>query len=161
MPRKRKSDKPPTETITEQPPADVGAAVAEPPAAPPPVEQPKPESRSFAERVGQKQWKPVPDPFVIASDPEAGIKLYESEQDEQMAFKFGDGSTKDKPPQRVLDRMHQAGYQWNKFDRIWTFPVMPHSAKTTRIAAERLYQELWQILRQEKGIASASPEIAF
>jgi hypothetical protein len=161
MSRKRKQDKPATETATEQPPADVAAAVAEPPVAQPPVAESKAESRTFAEKVGQKKWIPIPDPYPIVSDPEVGIKLFESVMDEQMAFKFGDGSPKDKPSQRVLDKMHQAGYQWKSADRIWAFPLMPHSAMTTRIAAEKLYQELRHIIRQEKGIESASPDIAF
>jgi hypothetical protein len=158
MSRKRKSDKPSSETAAEQQSTDVAAVVAEAPVDPSSVAEPKAEGRSFAEKVGQRQWIPIPDPYPIVSDPDVDIKLFESVRDEQMAFKFGDGSPKDKPSQRVLDKMHQAGYQWNSAERIWAFPLMPHSAMTTRINAERLYQELRQIIRQEKGIEAATPD---
>jgi hypothetical protein len=158
MSRKRKSDKPSSETAAEQQLADVADVVAEAPVDPSSVAEPKAEGRSFAEKVGQKQWIPIPDPYSIVSDPETGVKLFESVRDEQMAFKFGDGSPKDKPIQKVIDKLKAAGYQWDSGDRIWAFPLMPHSAMTTRINAERLYQELRQIIRQEKGIEAASPD---
>ena len=48
---------------------------------------------SFAERVGKKQWKPAPDPFGIVTDYQVGVRLFESKNDRQMAFMFGDGSS--------------------------------------------------------------------
>src|ERR1700686_1624339 len=83
--RKRTPDQESPETTT---------AVAEPPAA-----ETKPEGQSFAERVGQRKWVPAADPFGIAKDNLAGVRLFESKQDHQMAIKFGDGSPEDKPSQ--------------------------------------------------------------
>src|SRR3984957_11998028 len=136
--RKRTPDKESTETTT---------AVAEPPAA-----EASPDKPSFADRVGQKKWVPAPDPFGIAKDNLAGVRLFESKQDRQMAIQFGEGRPEDKPSQAVIDKMKEAGFRWNPVDRIWAHPVRADSAMTTRIDAERLYQEVRQMIREEKGI---------
>jgi hypothetical protein len=148
MPRKRKSDNKSTETTTAvaEPPRAEPAA-AEPPAAEPPAEGTRPEDQSFADKVGQKTRIALPDPFGIATDKLAGVRLFESKQDRQMAIKF-----EEKPSQAVIDLLKEAGYRWNPTDRIWTHPVRSESARGTRIEAEWLYQEVRQLIRQEKGI---------
>ena len=153
--RKRTPDKEPTETAT---------AVAEPPAAPAMPESPAAEtngpSQSFAERVGQRKRVSAPDPFGIATDNLAGVRLFESKQDRQMAIKFGEGRPEDKPSQAVIDKMKESGFRWNPSDRIWVHPVRPEFAMSTRIEAERVYQEVRQMIRQEKGIETGQ-EIPF
>jgi hypothetical protein len=167
--RKRTSKKKPTEstTIVAEPPASAepAAAVTEPPVAQLPEAEPKAieprsDDQSFADRVGQRKWIPAPDPFGIATDKLAGIGLFESKHDRQMAIKFGEGRPEDKPSQAVIDMLKEAEYRWNPVDRIWTHPVRPDSAMSTRIEAEWLYQELRQIIRQEKGI-EAGKEVPF
>jgi hypothetical protein len=163
MPRKRKSDDTPSTDNTNITPdsgaAETANAVAEPPVSTPAnpaaaAEPPVAESGrgGFADRVGQKQRTTIPDPFGIATDHLAGVRLFESRQDRQMAIKFGDGSSEAKPSQAVINRMKEAGYRWNPGDRVWTHPVRPDSALSTRIEAEQLYQEVRQMIRQEKGI---------
>ena len=76
-----------------------------------------------------------------------------------MAIKFGEGRPEDKPSQAVIDTMKEAGYRWNTSDRIWATPVRPESALTTRIEADRLYQQVCQMIRGEKGI-EAGPDIS-
>ena len=115
---------------------------------------------SFADRVGQRKWVSAPDPFGIATDNLAGVRLFESKRDRQMAIKFGEGRPEDKPSQAVIDKMKDAGFRWNPADRIWAYPVRSESAMTTRIEAERLYQEVRQMIRQEKGI-EAGQEVPF
>ena len=131
------------------------ATVAEPSAPDAGGDQP-----SFAERVGRRQPVSGPDPFVIAVDAVAGIRLFESRQDRQMAIKFGEGRPEDKPSQAVIDKMKEAGFRWNRTDKIWAHPLTPDSAMTVRIEAERLYQEARGMIRQEKGIET-SPEVPF
>lgn len=128
---------------------ETSTAVAEPPVA---ANDNQP---SFAERVGQRKFTAAPDPFGIAADYVAGVRLFESKQDRQMALKFDE-----KPSQAVIDKLKEAGYRWNPADRIWTHPVRADSAMTTRIEAERLYQEVRQMVRQAKGIET-SQEIPF
>ena len=77
-----------------------------------------------------------------------------------MAIKFGEGRPEDKPSQAVIDTMKEAGYRWNPSDRIWAHPVRPESAMGTRIEAERLYEQVRQMIRQEKGIEDG-PEMPF
>src|SRR5580658_6313254 len=146
MSRKRTQDQVPPESAT---------AVAEPPA--PGTSE---EGQSFADRVGQKKWQPAPDPFGIATDYQAGVRLFESKQDRQMAIMFGEGRPEDKPSQAVIDKMKEAGYRWNPTDRIWAHPVRAESAMGTRIEADRLYQEVRAMIRQEKGIVS-EPGVPF
>jgi len=105
------------------------------------------DQRSFAERVGRRKPVSGPDPFEIAVDPAAGVRHFESKRDRQVAIKF-----EDKPSQAVIDKLKEAGFRWNRIDKIWARPLTPESAKTTRIEAERLYQEIRGMIRQEKGI---------
>ncbi len=142
MPRKRPPKPPSTE-----PESSTATAVAEPE----PAANPEPK-QSFAERVGHRsQRSPAPDPFGIAGDYMAGVHLFESRRDGVMAIKFDE-----KPSQAVIDKVKDAGYRWNGFDKVWTHPV----SMSARIEAERLYQEVRQMIRQEKGI-EAGPEIPF
>jgi hypothetical protein len=147
MPRKRRS------STTQEPPAEISTATAEPAAATPQTEPAASESQpSFAERVGQRIGTVVPDPFGIAGDYLAGVRLFESKRDRQMAIKFGEGRPEDKPSPAVIDKLKEAGYRWNPTDRIWAHEVWPASAMSTRIKAEKLYQEICQMIRKEKGI---------
>jgi hypothetical protein len=148
MSRKRTPDEKSTETST----AESSTAVAEPPAP-----EASGSGQSFAERVGQKKRVTAADPFGIAHDNLAGVRLFESRQDRQMAIKFGEGRPEDKPSQAVIDTLKEAGYRWNPSDRIWTHPVWSESAMSTRIDAERLYQEVCKMIRQEKGIGQEVP----
>jgi hypothetical protein len=130
----------------EEEAAETGTAVAEPPAA-----EAEAEAQSFAERVGQKK-RISPDPFGIAADNIAGVRLFENRRRRQMGIKFGGGGPEDKPSQEVIDTMKEAGYRWNPADRAWVHPIHAESAMATRIEAERLYQAVRQMIRQEKGI---------
>jgi hypothetical protein len=160
MSRDRKPDQSSRETNSERLVTEVGAAIAEPPSQSP-VAEPKSQGQRFADNVGHMERTTVPEPFGIATDKLAGVRLFEDMQESQMVIKFGEGRPEDKPSQAVIDKLKGAGYRWNPAERIWTFPVMPHSAATTRIAAEKLYQDVRQIVRQDKGIAPVSPDIAF
>ncbi|HZU35180.1 MAG TPA: hypothetical protein VFA18_04705, partial [Gemmataceae bacterium] len=78
----------------------------------------------------------------------------------QMAIKFGEGRPEDKPSQEVIDKLKEAGYRWQPENRVWAHPVWPASAMTTRINAERVYQEICTMIRQEKGV-EAGKEVPF
>ena len=138
----------------DQESTETATAVAESPAT-----EPTREGQSFADRVGQRKWTPTPDPFGIATDYLAGVRLLENKRGRRMVIKFGEGRPEDKPSQAVIDRMKEAGFRWNPSDRVWVHPVRSESAMSTRIEAERLYQEVCEMIRQEKGI-EAGPETA-
>lgn len=144
MSRKRTPDQKPTETTT--------TTVTEAPAAEAPAAEANADAQCFADKVGQRKWVSAPDPFAIAKDTLAGVSLFESKQDRQMAIRFGEGRPEDRPSQAVIDTMKEAGYRWNPADRIWAFPVRSESAMSTRIEAESLYQDVCKMIRQEKGI---------
>jgi hypothetical protein len=92
----------------------------------------------FADRVGQKKSVAAPDPFGIAIDNVAGVRLFESKLDRQMAIKFGEGRPEDKPSQAVIDKMKAAGFRWNPADRIWAHPVGQTLEQTSRGSRARL-----------------------
>ena len=129
---------------------EAGSAVAEPP-----MMEGDEAGQGFAEKVGKKKWTPAPDPFGLAVDNVAGVRLFESKQDRQMAMKFGNGHIEDKPSQAVIDRLKVAGYRWNPSERIWAHPVRMESAMSTRVEAKRLYLEVCQMIRMEKGVEDA------
>ena len=137
------------ETTPENESTGTSTAVAEPPA------EANKDGPGFADRVGQKKRVSAPDPFGITTDYLAGVRLFESKQDRQMAIKF-----EDKPNQTVIDTMKEAGYRWNPSDRIWAHPVRPESARSTRIEAERLYEQVRKMIRLDKGIEDG-PDLPF
>jgi hypothetical protein len=152
MSRKRKSDQ---EASTNS------SAVAEAPAENLPVAELAPEdseATSFADKVGQTKREPIADPFGIAKDNLAGVRLFESRQDRQVAIKFGEGRPEDKPSQAVIDKLKENGYRWNPMHKIWTHPIRPESALGTRIDAEKLYQEVRLMIREEKGIEAGQEQ---
>lgn len=159
MSRKRKADQQFTDTTTSETTAPVATtpeastAVAEPPAVAndnlPAANDNHP---SFAERVGQRVRTSAADPFVIAADHVVGVRLYESKRDRQMAIKF-----EEKPSRAVLDTMRDEGWVWKQADRIWAHAITPDNAATTRVKAERLYQEVCTMIRQEIGAGQEVP----
>ena len=154
MPRKRTPDQKPTDTsTTETTVPDSGTAIAEPPATAndnaPAANDNRP---TFAERVGQRVRTSAADPYVIAADHVIGVRLYESKRDRQMAIKFDE-----KPSRAILDRMHDEGWVWKQADKIWAHAITPENAATTRVKAERLYQEVCKMIRQEIGAGQEVP----
>jgi hypothetical protein len=149
MSRKRKSDQ-----ISIEAEAPTAAALAELDHTVP--SEHNEETTNFADRIGRPNDRmTLPDPFKIAGDYIAGVHLFESRQGREMAVKFDE-----KPGQPVLDKLKEAGYRWNPTDRVWTHPIRQDSAMGTRIDAERLYQEVRQMTREEKGIDTGQ-EVAF
>ncbi len=165
MPRKRTPSQPSIDTETQATTA-AATATAEPPVpenpeqiqsvADPQAPENAEQKPSFAERIRQeRQPASKRDPFGIAGDYVAGVRLFENRQDRLMAIKF-----EEKPSPVVLDKLKDAGYRWNPRDKVWVYPVRKEAARTTRIDAERLYQEVRGMIRQEKGIESGQ-EIPF
>ncbi|HEX7379309.1 MAG TPA: hypothetical protein VF278_19460 [Pirellulales bacterium] len=116
-------------------------------------DQPQP---TFAERVGQRaQRAPLPDPFGIAGDNLAGVRLLESRKNRQMIIKFDE-----RPIQPAIDKIKEAGYRWNPTDQQWTHAVRQESAMATRVEAKRLYDEIRQMICDDKGIQSGQ-EVPF
>lgn len=164
MPRRRAPTAKTPETKPGSEDSNSATAVLSPPE--PIASQPAPEAAhtapneepaSFTSRVARspRPGTTVPDPFGIASDLLAGVRLFESRRDRVMAVGFDA-----KPSPEVIARMKAADYRWNPRDQVWVMPVRPESARATRIEAERLFQEVSTMIRAEKGIES-SPDIPF
>ena len=158
MPRKRKSDQPANQpeaaaTAVLEPQPDTSVDVlADTIVQPEPVtvveQKPSEQTPTFVERFASRNSRPlIPDPFAIALDNEAGVRLFENKQARVMALKFDE-----RPAQPIIDKVKDAGFRWNPSDVVWTKPVRGDSAIATRIDAERLYQEVRQMIRQDKGV---------
>lgn len=146
MPRKNKS-------TPQEPSADTSTSTGETPAGTASSDPAVTESQStFAERVGKGGGIPIPDPFGIAGDYLADVRLFESKRDRQVAIQFGEGRLEDKPSPEVIEKLKEAGYRWNPVDKIWAYPIEPASAMSTRITAEKLFNEVSQMIRKERGI---------
>ena len=68
-----------------------------------------------------------------------------------MVIKFDE-----RPSQAVIDMLKDGGYRWNPREQVWVHPVTPATANTARVEAEWLYQEVRQMIRQEKGLEAFS-----
>jgi hypothetical protein len=167
MPRKRKSDQPAKEAETaaatavlEAQPDTSADLQADMPVEPEPanIVEPIPTEPvpTFVERLGERSSRTLrPDPFLIALDNAAGVRLFENRQARVMAIKFDE-----RPAQPIIDMIKEAGFGWNPTDHVWTKPVRGDSAMATRIDAEHLYQEVRQMIRQDKG-TDAGQDIPF
>jgi len=166
MPRKRKSvptkevDTATTTAVLEAPADASGDTLPSAPIEPVPeqiVEQaPSEQPPTFVERLAARNGRAlVPDPFLIALDNESGVRLFENKQARVMAIKFDE-----RPAQPIIEMVKDAGFRWNPTERVWTKPVHGDSAMSTRINAERLYQEVRQMIRQDKG-TDAGQDIPF
>jgi hypothetical protein len=154
MPRKNKS-------TPQEPTSDTPSSIIEQPGATQAPEQPASGGQpSFDERVGHSNGITVPDPFGIAGDYLADVRLFESRRDRQVAIQFGEGRLEDKPSPEVIGKLKEAGYRWNPVDKIWAYPLEPASAMSTRINAEKLFKEVCQMIRKEKNI-DTEQEIPF
>lgn len=157
MPRKSKSKEPvqgaettATTAVMEPPPGTSVDVQIDTPVEPVMVAGPAPSepAPSFVERLSERSGRAlVPDPFLLALDNAAGVRLYENRQARVMAIQFDE-----KPSQPVIDLIKEAEFRWNPKDRVWTKPVRGDLAMATRIDAERVYQEARKMIRQDKGV---------
>jgi hypothetical protein len=97
---------------------------------------------------GQPTQRRSPDPFTIARDDKAGVRLLESRQYRQMQLKFAE-----KPDRVILDKVKEAGFRWN--GEAWTKQIQQATALQTRIDAERLFQDVVDMIREQKGTGQA------
>jgi hypothetical protein len=129
-------------------PRHKSAKTSEPPAT---TSAPEPERAPGNEQAGTTTAQPakrkLADPFSIARDYQAGVELLESRRFRQMQIKFDK-----KPFTAVLDAIRAEGYGWRNQDKAWTKQMSQETAMQTRIDAERLYQQVADMLCQEKGI---------
>ncbi len=156
MARKRKPEPPISESQNDTSTATIEApseqpvepiALEAPPVQPVTIE-PTP---TFVERLGDRNSRRLlPDPFMVALDNDAGVRLFENRQARVMALKFDE-----RPPQAVIDKVKGRGYRWNPEHSVWTHSFDSDSAMSTRIDAERLYQEVRNLVRQDKEIGAA------
>ncbi len=97
----------------------------------------------------------APDPFAIAGDYQAGVKLLESRRFRRSEIEFVEG----KPSPSVIDKLKEDGFRWSPQEKLWIHPIGTRDAMATRVEAERTYKAIVELIREEKGLVS--PERAF
>ena len=134
----------PSEFAQEPPPVPepVRQVVTEPAQSPAP---PAPQS----ELKPQSEMKPSPDPYAIAGDYAAGVRLLESRRRREMQIRFDE-----KPGPETIEKVKAGGFRWNPGEKAWTHRVTQDSGPTVRVEAEKLFQEVSGSLRKERGIDS-------
>lgn len=101
---------------------------------------------TFAEKVGKKEYTPAPDPFGIASDYVAGVRLSESRRFRKMLLAFDE-----KPSQAVIDKLKESGFRWEPTEKVWTRELRDNPM-TVRIEADRAFNEVSKMIRTERNI---------
>lgn len=107
---------------------------------------PEQNGTSFAEKVGKKEYKPVPDPFGIASDYVAGVRLSESRRYGKMLLAF-----EEKPTPEVTAKLKEAGFRWEPLEKVWTLSTRANPM-TARIDADRVFNDVSKLIREQRGI---------
>lgn len=96
--------------------------------------------------------KYAPDPFVFAGDYAAGVRLLENRRFRRSEIEFLEG----KPSQPVLDQLKADGFRWSPNEKVWSRPVGVKDAYATRVEAERTFNQVAQMIREEKGLETGS-----
>ena len=109
-------------------------------ATPEPRSAPNPEGDADAAR-------PLPNPFGVRADHEAGVGLLEDRRFRQMQIRF-----REKPSDEVRRVIREAGYQWRSQDQAWTKQIDPDAAWRTRAEATALFDRVAGMVRDEMGL---------
>ena len=96
--------------------------------------------------------KHAPEPFLLAGDYEAGVRFRESRRFRRSEIEFLEG----KPSQPVLDQLKANGFRWSPDEKVWSRPVGVKDAYATRVEAERTFNQIAQMIREEKGLSVSS-----
>jgi hypothetical protein len=101
-----------------------------------------------------KAWPAAPEPFGIQSialSPENDgprMRLLRSNKYQQIQIQFDD-----KPDEAVRARLNAEGWKWRSVEKVWTKQLDPDARWRTHADAERLFKELGDAIRVERGLA--------
>jgi hypothetical protein len=119
-----------------------------------PSEPPRSEASEHARR-------PIPDPYLIATDTAASVQLLESRRSRQLQIKFdknpNEGLPKGEEHPALTMLKQEGGFRWNGAERVWAKPYRSDTAYQTRVDAERLFDEVAALMRQGKNAEGRTP----
>jgi hypothetical protein len=90
----------------------------------------------------------APNPRSWAHNNAAGVEMLEHRDPYERWIKFRDG----KPPQDVIDYLKDNGFRWNASEKVWARPVGYNTQSQDRLAADRTYKQVVELLLTAKGI---------
>jgi hypothetical protein len=134
---------------------EIAAEEQEPAEAQIPAAEAAPAETTHAARLGREPGQDdeaaarprIPNPFSWKHDNQAGVALRTNRETLKAELVF-----KEKPPQAVIDLMHEQGWSWNGQAKMWTLPIRRATEAQDRLVALRAYQQAVDIIREEKGL---------
>ncbi len=88
--------------------------------------------------------------MAIMSDRQAGVRFH---------FNYGrhtgEISFDEKPSEEVRAALKDNGYQWKAEAKVWSFPIRFESREQDRLHAKKVFHQVAELLRMEKGIKPA------
>jgi hypothetical protein len=93
----------------------------------------------------------IPNPYPFRYDAQTGVILLEDRQLLKMQFKFDV-----KPSDEVRQTLRDAGFRWKSLHQTWELAI-DKEAWTARIAADKIFQQVTDMIRQELGITREVP----
>ena len=99
----------------------------------------------------------APDPFPLDTDRLAGTRLlgcgqYFNKDLGKYAFRKLQIQFDEKPPEPILEMVRNAGFSRNFKEKVWEIVIPEDRPKEARGAAEDLFKEVSQLLREAKGL---------
>jgi hypothetical protein len=90
----------------------------------------------------------APNPRPWAHNNAAGVEMLEHRDPYERWITFRDG----KPPQDVIDYLKDNGFRWNRDEKAWSRPVGYKTQAQDRLAADRTYKQVVELMLTAKGI---------
>lgn len=66
----------------------------------------------------------------------------------------------EKPADEVIQSLRDDGWKWNRDDAAWTKQLDPQAKWATHAEAEKLFHDIANTIRQEKGLEPVSNGMA-
>ena len=105
---------------------------------------------AYPERSSEEQARVViPNPYQYRSDKGAGITLSENHKLGRMQLIFDE-----KPTDRVRMVLREEGFTLNSPNGAWEVAVDREQSWTARAAADKAFQRVTELIRQERGLSA-------
>ena len=87
---------------------------------------------------------------AIISDRQAGVRFYFNYERHTGEISFAD-----KPSEEVRSLLKENGYQWKAEAKVWSIPIRFESREQDRLHAKKIFHQVAELIRMEKGIEPA------
>ncbi|MBP3955466.1 hypothetical protein J8F10_09245 [Gemmata sp. G18] len=109
------------------------------------------DGQSHADAVGRRAGYSA----AGMTDVVAGVRLREHQNPYLSTIKFDE-----KPSDEVKSKLKEHGFRWNQDNKEWIRPIEYETRVQDRILAERAFEEVAKMVRDERGIAHSYGGVA-